>query len=270
MNAYTSLDIIQSLGHCHASCLVIFKTITERVEIFLEKGIITHFKGCAEIQLKSRLTIQNPILEIQPLSQDFPRTCSISAAALALELAQHTDRHGIAVNEDSLPLDESGENFKLQNKRQRRTTANVKELVENEAQLATMPNENGPIFMKFPNVDKTQILLGRSQRCHFAIPEPIVSFFHCRVMLQKGFFYVTDFDSTNGTFINGVRVTAGIANQHDVLSVGSYEFILQIGNEAEDVLIAGGSANEIESAEPPPELLEHQVEQSLSNFQLKM
>ena len=54
-------------------------------------------------------------------------------------------------------------------------------------------------------VDKTTI--GRVEDNLFQISEPSVSSHHCEVLLKGGEVFVKDLNSTNGTYINGQRIT---------------------------------------------------------------
>jgi predicted component of type VI protein secretion system len=68
-------------------------------------------------------------------------------------------------------------------------------------------------------VDKTTI--GRVEDNVFQIAEPSVSSHHCEVLLRGNDVVVRDLNSTNGTFINGEKVTT-----ENVLKVGQ---ILRLG-----------------------------------------
>src|SRR5579864_8595555 len=54
-------------------------------------------------------------------------------------------------------------------------------------------------------VDKTTI--GRVEDNAFQIPEPSVSSHHCEILLRGNDVIVKDLNSTNGTFINGEKVS---------------------------------------------------------------
>jgi pSer/pThr/pTyr-binding forkhead associated (FHA) protein len=53
---------------------------------------------------------------------------------------------------------------------------------------------------------KSDVVVGRSQTCDLAIPHESISRNHCRVEIVKGAFYITDLDSSNGTFIEGRKL----------------------------------------------------------------
>ena len=64
-------------------------------------------------------------------------------------------------------------------------------------------------------------VLGRSEDADIVIDDPYASEFHLRVGLQEGDFIVHDLGSTNGTYVNGRRVTSPVAlAEGDALQIG--------------------------------------------------
>lgn len=74
-------------------------------------------------------------------------------------------------------------------------------------------------------VDKTTI--GRVEDNTFAIAEPSVSSHHCEVLLRGAEVMVKDLNSTNGTFINGEKVTESILKPGQILRLGQVEMRLE-------------------------------------------
>ena len=77
------------------------------------------------------------------------------------------------------------------------------------------------------NVDKTTI--GRVDDNSFQISEPSVSSHHCEVLLRGADVVVRDLESTNGTFINGEKVTERVLKPGQVLRLGQIEMRLEDG-----------------------------------------
>jgi pSer/pThr/pTyr-binding forkhead associated (FHA) protein len=75
------------------------------------------------------------------------------------------------------------------------------------------------------NVDKTTI--GRVEDNTFQIGEPSVSSHHCEIQLRNGEVVVKDLNSTNGTFINGEKVTERVLKPGEVLRLGQIELRLE-------------------------------------------
>ena len=69
--------------------------------------------------------------------------------------------------------------------------------------------------------------LGRNPTNDFRIPEGSVSSFHCEIEVQADLIMVRDLGSTNGSFIDGVRVQESELHVGDVLRLGNNEFKLE-------------------------------------------
>jgi predicted component of type VI protein secretion system len=76
-------------------------------------------------------------------------------------------------------------------------------------------------------VDKTTI--GRVEDNTFQIAEPSVSSHHCEVFLRGTDVVVKDLQSTNGTFINGEKITESVLKPGQVLRLGQVEIRLENG-----------------------------------------
>ena len=73
-------------------------------------------------------------------------------------------------------------------------------------------------------VDKTTI--GRVEDNSFQIAEPSVSSHHCEVLLKGNDVVVKDLNSTNGTFINGEKITEAPLKPGQILRLGQVEIRL--------------------------------------------
>jgi pSer/pThr/pTyr-binding forkhead associated (FHA) protein len=65
--------------------------------------------------------------------------------------------------------------------------------------------------------------IGRSTGAEFMLDAPLVSRLHCQVSATDEALEVKDLDSTNGTFVNGRRVTSARLREGDRLKVGRVE-----------------------------------------------
>jgi pSer/pThr/pTyr-binding forkhead associated (FHA) protein len=68
--------------------------------------------------------------------------------------------------------------------------------------------------------------VGRSPGAEFTVDAALVSRLHCRLTAGAAELQVHDLDSTNGTFVNGTRVTDAILKEGDRLGVGRVEFVI--------------------------------------------
>lgn len=73
-----------------------------------------------------------------------------------------------------------------------------------------------------------ETIIGRHRDCHLRIPSSDVSRRHCVLKYQNGYLSVEDLGSTNGTFVNGAKVTSRlIVKPGDELEVGPVAFAVE-------------------------------------------
>src|SRR6266481_5248422 len=85
-------------------------------------------------------------------------------------------------------------------------------------------------------VDKTTI--GRVEDNTFQIAEPSVSSHHCELFLRGNEVVVKDLNSTNGTYINGEKVSEAVLKPGQILRLGMIEMRLET-EEAAAAAVAG-------------------------------
>lgn len=71
---------------------------------------------------------------------------------------------------------------------------------------------------------KTVLLIGRRESADIVLRFPNVSGQHCELTLVNGYWTVKDLGSSNGTKVNGVRVTEQRVAPGDKLSVAKHEY----------------------------------------------
>ena len=74
-------------------------------------------------------------------------------------------------------------------------------------------------------VDKTTI--GRLEDNAFQIAEPSVSSHHCELIQRGSDIVVKDLSSTNGTFVNGEKITEAALKPGQILRLGQVEMRLE-------------------------------------------
>ena len=79
-------------------------------------------------------------------------------------------------------------------------------------------------------VEKTTI--GRVEDNAFQIPEQSVSSHHCEVLLKGSDVVVKDLDSTNGTYINGEKISERQLKPGQILRLGQVEMRLEGDGQA--------------------------------------
>ena len=76
-------------------------------------------------------------------------------------------------------------------------------------------------FRILPGKVKT---IGRAPGADFIVDAGLVSRVHCRLSAGAAAVEVTDLDSTNGTYVNGLRVERALLKNGDQLGVGRVTF----------------------------------------------
>lgn len=101
-------------------------------------------------------------------------------------------------------------------------------------------------------VDRTTV--GRVEDNAFQIAEASVSSHHCEILLRGDQVIVKDLDSTNGTYINGQKVSESPLKSGQILRLGQVEMRLETGDGKEPakkqdrtlVVPAGVKLNDLE------------------------
>lgn len=74
-----------------------------------------------------------------------------------------------------------------------------------------------------------KFFIGRAEDCNLRPHSDLVSRHHCVIMVEEGFVAVRDFNSKNGTFVNGEKIGGETElKSGDHLKVGQIEFEVQI------------------------------------------
>ncbi len=93
--------------------------------------------------------------------------------------------------------------------------------------------------------DADEIAIGRLTQNHLVLPKSNISKRHAKIVMAGGTFEVVDLRSTNGTYVNGNRVTEPTSlGQDDKLYIG--EFLITVDREET------GEAGRHEPPPPPP------------------
>jgi len=94
--------------------------------------------------------------------------------------------------------------------------------------------------------DKPEITIGRVQGNDIVLPKGNVSKRHARIVLKDGKFIIVDLKSTNGTYVNGRKITSPlVVKESDKIYIGDFIMGVEEGANAD-----GGGA-EIPPSSPP-------------------
>ena len=96
-------------------------------------------------------------------------------------------------------------------------------------------------------------IMGRSAECNVMIPDPRVSRRHAMIRKQDGGFHIFDLGSFNGSYLNGVRVTAARQLETgDIINLADHEFRFdqEGGDSTQKIEDIGGSTIALIRATP--------------------
>ncbi len=74
--------------------------------------------------------------------------------------------------------------------------------------------------------DEPELIIGRESHCAVYLPVENVSREHARIIRNGETFTLEDLDSTNGTFVNNVRIVSCTLHQSDQIRIGQARITL--------------------------------------------
>ena len=77
-------------------------------------------------------------------------------------------------------------------------------------------------ILKTIESDKNEIVIGRNAENDIVIENLAVSKRHARIVKQDGAYYIEDLNSTNGTYLNKIRITKKDLKNNDIIIVGKH------------------------------------------------
>lgn len=204
--AYCTLDILQSLSHAQSHVHLFMEIEDFKAELWIKSGQLKRVVASDTKSLLPALTALDPNLKLIPLnSKTFLEYSDekIDLHELALQAAHHAD-------------------LALQDKTKTQDIA------------ATIKALNSKIFFSAPiplvieSKPNKPFTLGRSaDLCSYMVDDSRASRQHCSISEGTApFFEIKDLKSTNGTYLNGSRITHSQATHGDFLRVGDHVFSL--------------------------------------------
>jgi len=82
-------------------------------------------------------------------------------------------------------------------------------------------------------IDKSRIVVGREPKCDIHIDNLGISREHCAFSQRGDAYLVQDLNSSNGTYVNGRKITEHFLNHDDEIVIGKY--MLKFRNEAQAI-----------------------------------
>ncbi|MFW5740047.1 MAG: FHA domain-containing protein, partial [Myxococcota bacterium] len=84
---------------------------------------------------------------------------------------------------------------------------------------------SGPDSGKSFDIAAPRAIVGHSPTCDIVVRDPEISRKHCAIEVRDGVYRVRDLDSTNGTFLQGIRVADAEVPSGGRLRLGSSELV---------------------------------------------
>ena len=69
------------------------------------------------------------------------------------------------------------------------------------------------------------VVIGRSSSCEIQLPVYGISRVHARIAFRNEEYYIEDVNSTNGTFVNNIKIKKCILRSHDVIELGGIKIV---------------------------------------------
>ncbi|MEQ1876122.1 MAG: FHA domain-containing protein [Bdellovibrionia bacterium] len=109
---------------------------------------------------------------------------------------------------------------------------------------------NGPLAGRVFKLKEGENLVGRTPGCDIVLESNGISKKHCKIIVSGKSLSVVDLQSSNGTFVNGVRVQSRILNpMHDKLAF--YDLLVLFESQAMQQQLPGGPGSMNPSAAQP-------------------
>src|SRR5690242_11431309 len=90
---------------------------------------------------------------------------------------------------------------------------------------AVLVGMDGPPKGRLVPLGEAEVSIGRDQTNAFAVDDLVASRHHCVIRATGERFQLTDLDSRNGTFVNGVPVRERLLEHNDQIRVGGSLFL---------------------------------------------
>ena len=70
-----------------------------------------------------------------------------------------------------------------------------------------------------------EVIIGRSGGCHLTLPTAGISRQHARIRFFNEEYYVEDLNSTNGTFVNNIKIVKCTLRNLDCIEIGNIKLV---------------------------------------------
>src|SRR5688572_9623023 len=91
---------------------------------------------------------------------------------------------------------------------------------QQHAYLIVISTKSSAGIGRMQRIDKPEVVLGRSTDAQFQVEDDGISRKHAKVMRSANGFQLVDLGSTNGTYLNGARVSVANLADGDKIQIG--------------------------------------------------
>ncbi len=88
---------------------------------------------------------------------------------------------------------------------------------------------SGKLIGKTFTLGSNETVIGRSPKCDITLPNENISKQHAKIIFEKNKIVLADLNSTNGSFVNGIKVEVTTLKSGDKISI--YDTILEVQND---------------------------------------
>src|SRR5215472_2612093 len=121
-----------------------------------------------------------------------------------------------------------------------------------DAMIATVVGVAGDLTGKRIALGNKPITLGRGDENGIVLTTPSASRVHAELRLQDGGYVLHDRGSSNGTWVNGERVTERVLQHGDQISIGDEVFRFEAADALQTVQGVTMQAAEVQAKPPAP------------------
>jgi pSer/pThr/pTyr-binding forkhead associated (FHA) protein len=96
----------------------------------------------------------------------------------------------------------------------------VEEVLRPNSEMSLTLRNQGGTAPKYIGLERKSYTIGRQEGADIVIPNQSVSREHARIFFLHDEEIIEDLNSTNGTLVNGVRVTRCVLQDNDIIRIG--------------------------------------------------
>src|SRR6266436_7972514 len=93
----------------------------------------------------------------------------------------------------------------------------------------------GPLNCRTFYLEEPVVSIGRLESNDIILEDPFISRHHCVIRKVGEQYLIEDFNSANGTYVNGERVSTGSLKEGCLIEIGASQFIFRLQNSEDSI-----------------------------------